>query len=768
MILTREIILLLALSLTGCVVYSYTIGAPDSACMEMIPGHRFEPQTESPSPALLRVSSALVGPGEEVEVLLEANNNNAKFKGFILQVRDVSQPDIQVGSFVAGDEAKYMTCGRGIHNSLTHRSSAEKESVAATWRAPSNFEGEVMFVYSVLRDFSTYWVKIEGAKVKVTSNPTIQDIPALPEVDVAKEKEAGAAGEKDTVLKEQDVEDILKELDVDVLDEINNAFDLEEKDEEPVTVKDHDHVKPTLASLLEEIKEKEDKELIQELDFPQPSQKAEEPLNLASNDNQAEAVDTYTPIYISSTTTLRTTTTTTEPYADPLPIIDGVLQHTDPKDEIYEGCSTTKSCFGIPRNCVETGKCVAVVSYRPDRFKYHFEMKALSSGYVSFGLSRDGKMGEDLTTNCVLKRTGNVDISTGYNYGKSGNRAPANLTKKMDGIADRLASGRRDGWVYCSWARNTTAIIEKEVWDLDRDKFFIMLAVGNTFDSRLQYHTTKAISGTAMGLGEVGVIATKSRLYIVLHGSFMIGAWLCAASLGMLIARYFKQTWTSCRMFSLDQWFVLHRSLMILVWCLTIIGVVLMFLDLGGITSTIFTNPHAILGFITLGLAFIQPFIALMRCNPMHSSRWIFDWTHWLIGNTAHILSILCLFFAVDLEKAELPRPETDYLLLAFLGFHILIHILMSFMTCLSDNKVADRSMHKFPVRHPGRHNPIHGHAPYPDYEELKRDAPGSGLRIFTLVVYTIVNVLVTTALILLVALAPARSTLVNIGILSA
>ena len=40
-----------------------------------------------------------------------------------------------------------------------------------------------------------------------------------------------------------------------------------------------------------------------------------------------------------------------------------------------------------------------------------------------------------------------------------------------------------------------------------------------------------------MGLGEVGVIATKSRLYIVLHGSFMIGAWLCAASLGMLIAR---------------------------------------------------------------------------------------------------------------------------------------------------------------------------------------------------------------------------------------
>ena len=30
-------------------------------------------------------------------------------------------------------------------------------------------------------------------------------------------------------------------------------------------------------------------------------------------------------------------------------------------------------------------------------------MKALSEGYVSFGLSRDAKMGEDLTTNCIVQ-----------------------------------------------------------------------------------------------------------------------------------------------------------------------------------------------------------------------------------------------------------------------------------------------------------------------------------------------------------------------------
>ena len=39
------------------------------------------------------------------------------------------------------------------------------------------------------------------------------------------------------------------------------------------------------------------------------------------------------------------------------------------------------------------------------RLKYKFEMKARSTGYVSFGLSRDKSMGGDLTTNCIIKVT---------------------------------------------------------------------------------------------------------------------------------------------------------------------------------------------------------------------------------------------------------------------------------------------------------------------------------------------------------------------------
>ena len=45
----------------------------------------------------------------------------------------------------------------------------------------------------------------------------------------------------------------------------------------------------------------------------------------------------------------------------------------------------------------------------------------------------------------------------------------------------------------------------------------------------------------------------------------------------------------------------------------------------------------------------------------------------------------------------------------------------------------------------------------FPDYEELQRDSPGSTVRLFVFLIYFIVNVIVTAALILLVVLAPTR-----------
>ena len=40
-------------------------------------------------------------------------------------------------------------------------------------------------------------------------------------------------------------------------------------------------------------------------------------------------------------------------------------------------------------------------------------LQGKSSGYIAMALSKDTKMGDDLTTNCVITSNGGVDIMTG-------------------------------------------------------------------------------------------------------------------------------------------------------------------------------------------------------------------------------------------------------------------------------------------------------------------------------------------------------------------
>ena len=106
----------------------------------------------------------------------------------------------------------------------------------------------------------------------------------------------------------------------------------------------------------------------------------------------------------------------------------------------------------------------------------------------------------------------------------------------------------------------------------------------------------------------------------------------------------------------------------------------------------------------------------------------------------------MALFFATDLDKAGLPKV-TDYLLIAFVAFHFVMHIILSLHQCSSDMR-KDARTNAYPMRGMGGKN---GHGFYPEYEELKRDAPGAGVRKFLLFVYVLVVALITAALVLLV-----------------
>ena len=67
----------------------------------------------------------------------------------------------------------------------------------------------------------------------------------------------------------------------------------------------------------------------------------------------------------------------------------------------------------------------------------------------------------------------------------------------------------------------------------------------------------------------------------------------------------------------------------------------------------------------------------IFRPHPGSKRRALFNWTHWLGGNIAHILAVVTIFFSVKLGKAELPE-WMDFILVAYVIFHVLMHLIYS------------------------------------------------------------------------------------------
>lgn len=62
------------------------------------------------------------------------------------------------------------------------------------------------------------------------------------------------------------------------------------------------------------------------------------------------------------------------------------------QDLFYDGCGTTKICFGAPSGCERERNCKAVVAVIVRGERYIFEMQGKDARYIAVGLSTDSKM----------------------------------------------------------------------------------------------------------------------------------------------------------------------------------------------------------------------------------------------------------------------------------------------------------------------------------------------------------------------------------------
>ncbi|XP_055528537.1 putative ferric-chelate reductase 1 homolog isoform X2 [Wyeomyia smithii] len=422
-------------------------------------------------------------------------------------------------------------------------------------------------------------------------------------------------------------------------------------------------------------------------------------------------------------------------------------------DPIYEGCGETKGCFGFPEGCVETRNCRAVVATIVQGERYIFEMKSGYNrpAYIAVGLSNDAKMGNDSVLECVPEQ-GTIKAYASWTsagpYGVSRSGIPQNFFQLRQ-------HSYEDGVIYCQVERDALSIVAKEKFDLVNEKYHLLLATGSSADSvHVSYHDIgRHVSGSPLALAEVGPVKGSSKLLLRLHGAFMLVAWIGTASLGILLARYFRQTWVGNQLCGKDQWFAWHRFLMVITWLLTIAGFVVIFVDIGGWSQI--DNPHPILGVVTTVLCFLQPIGAFFRPHPGTKRRPLFNWLHWLGGNIAHIVAIVAIFFAVKLPKADLPE-WLDFILVAFVAFHVFMHLIFSIGGCVSERRNGQR-VTSFPMADmtPSRNSMSSG--------DRKQDAAFSGFRKVMLFFYILIIVAFVIALVVIAVLAPIEDTVESI-----
>lgn len=202
-----------------------------------------------------------------------------------------------------------------------------------------------------------------------------------------------------------------------------------------------------------------------------------------------------------------------------------------------------------------------------------------------------------------------------------------------------------------------------------------MLASGETLRANMvDLHDRAAVTGESVYLTIPANIAPAPRsVLILIHGAFMIVAWIGLTSIGIYIARHYKKALGTTKSGGSHVWFIAHAICMVLTLSLTIAGIIVIFVEYGQWRMTV----HAVLGTTVLALVVLQAIGGVFRPKPTSESRPVFNSIHFFFGNATHVLAIITIFYAVPLSAAGLPI-WMSYIIIGFVVFYLIMHLLLN------------------------------------------------------------------------------------------
>ncbi|CAF0806427.1 unnamed protein product [Brachionus calyciflorus] len=314
-------------------------------------------------------------------------------------------------------------------------------------------------------------------------------------------------------------------------------------------------------------------------------------------------------------------------------------------------CEKTSGCFREPNKC-ENSNCQHLVKWKDfgDSTQFTLVTKTLPSDfYFAVGFSTDEYMGNDNVVIAFRKQSGYSTIGSFFNYeGYS-----SEIFDKNDiriGLSE-ISFVNEDNYFYCSFNRKKSMNVDN-YFNLD-NKYYLLIAKGDAdFDDPNAYPTYHEFRLSSSELVDFSStdnieISTRPIKLAKAHGILMMFSWMFLSTLGILFARYYKYLNSNKTYFGVQLWFVFHRSLMVSVTMLSLLGLLLILIAknwkwTSSILKINFT--HSIIGILTISFSVFQPIYAVFRPGKDAPNRGFFNWAHRLFGILTYVLSIVSVF----------------------------------------------------------------------------------------------------------------------------
>ncbi|KAI0224795.1 putative ferric-chelate reductase 1 [Lamellibrachia satsuma] len=370
------------------------------------------------------------------------------------------------------------------------------------------------------------------------------------------------------------------------------------------------------------------------------------------------------------------------------------------------GCGVSAGCLRQPNGCTGDSCDVAAIwSKGTTEDTLKFAITAKASGYVSIGFSMDKSMGDDSVIDCIVK---DKEVILQPSYNEKGIRHNIRLKLSLEQAGLSLTSSSNTGGrLTCEFTRNISVPGQNNVFDLAKEKYYVMLAYGDLkSDKTKRQHSgnSRILSHDLVNLtaaGESPSSSTGSSRRSVLHkthGVLMIAAWVVAAATGMFIARHYKTAWPKSTLLSTKVWFVIHRSLMVLAFLCTVAAFIIIFVQVKDYSQFSgdagFLQAHPPMGIAITALVIINPIMTFFRCSPGAKNRALFDWAHFSVGMSALIMSFINVFSGVKLGGF---KDSVMWVMAAYIVFYIIVMVVMEAQKFFTSKRARSNSMEMDP-----------------------------------------------------------------------